>query len=104
MYLERGIRYDARVYLNGGGTDPELRFYVWDWGREFSRFPCPTCDGKGRRERAQTYRPEKSFLDVLDQIPDDQWDPVDDAGLAKKEPKKQFAEQQVSARWAEIIK
>ena len=36
----------ARVYLNGNGTDCELRFIVWDWTRK--ALPCVACDGEGR--------------------------------------------------------
>lgn len=36
----------ATVYLNGHGTDHELRFTVQDWTQE--RHPCPECAGTGR--------------------------------------------------------
>jgi len=43
----------ARIYLNGSGTDDELRFIVWHRkaDREYGGIPCPDCRGAGRVQR-----------------------------------------------------
>ena len=59
---------------------------------------------QGYYEFASDEQPEQIEGFDLDGFEMDLQNFYDSAGLAKKEPKKQFAEQQVSARWAEIIK
>lgn len=46
----------CRLYLNGLGTDHELRFIVWDVRSDF--LPCEACNGAGRLARfALPHRP-----------------------------------------------
>lgn len=55
----------ARVYLNGNGTDHELRFIVWDNAarNKMVRFPCLKCCGEGWIDRPEY--PRSSFLIAL---------------------------------------
>jgi len=59
---------------------------------------------KGYYEFASDEQPEQIEGFDLDGFEMDLQNFYDSAGFAKKEPKKQFVEQQVSARWSEIIK
>ena len=84
------IQMDARVYLNGNGTDHELRFIVWDHDRD-SGLPCQDCRGIGRLRHPQRPQPELPSIDQLfgptvwKPVPDPGWDPVDSLDLRRCE-------------------
>ena len=85
------IQMDARVYLNGNGTDHELRFVVWDYDREYEGLPCQYCRGSGRIGRSQIPQPEPRTLEQLfapttwKETPDPDWDTADSGGLRRCE-------------------
>jgi hypothetical protein len=69
----------ARVYLNGLGTDHELRFIVW--ANEFGHYDlqCLRCQGGGRVDR-----PAEKPVFLIDIFSEDREpDPADENGLRK---------------------
>ena len=77
-----------RVYLNGGGTDDELRFHVFppgdQWRSRRNRWPaCDACKGTGR-----VRRPEHSRTGFLAKLIERRqlgggWDEADADGLRR---------------------
>jgi len=69
----------ARVYLNGLGTDHELRFIVWAQSFGHYDLQCTRCQGIGR-----VRRPAQKPVFLIDIFSDDKDpDPADDDGLRK---------------------
>ena len=74
--IERGGPFPARVFLNGHGTDDELRFFVavpMAWTR-----PCEPCGGVGRVTRPPN---QKGALGGFLWPEGREYDPADESGL-----------------------
>lgn len=80
--LLRGTRNraTARVYLNGHGTDHELRFIVWHPSKQ--RIPCLACGGTGRVERPKR-EPDGIFAGLFGNRDPDTYDQADENGLRR---------------------
>jgi len=68
----------VRVYLNGGGSDHELRFIVRSERKGHDTIPCYRCKGVGRMERPKL---AESFVFKALCKPGQEQDPVDEDGL-----------------------
>lgn len=76
--LSRGTsnHQTARVYLNGHGTDHELRFIVWH--PQVQEVDCYGCNGTGRVER-----PKSETLSIFHFFGNGEPDPADANGLRR---------------------
>lgn len=70
---------DAHVYLNGWGTDDELRFHL---RARVAVLPCRACSGTGRVFRAQD-QPSPFFLALAEGRDRGEYDAADETGRRK---------------------
>ena len=72
-------RHSARIYLNGHGSDHELRFLVWH--PTAKSLPCLACGGAGRVSRPQR-KPDNIFTGLF-KGPVEDYDAADEGGLRR---------------------